>query len=183
MDQRGWSLCQTLWGWVALAGDRTGLDYVGYPETTEDEAVARLFQERAHPGQLDSRVLAGYETPVRGYFAGQPLQWSELPVHLSGTPFQVKVWQATRQIPYGETRTYGEIALEAGWPRAARAAGSALAHNSFGLLVPCHRVVAAGGLGGYGPQAQRKLALLRLEGAAIVKRIVDGRIAELRRSR
>jgi len=86
---------------VALAGDRTGLDYVGYPETTEDEAVARLFQERAHPGQLDSRVLAGYETPVRGYFAGQPLQWSELPVHLSGTPFQVKVWLVDASVDPG----------------------------------------------------------------------------------
>jgi methylated-DNA-[protein]-cysteine S-methyltransferase len=157
---------------VAVAGDHTGLDYVGYPEATEDDAVALLFQELARPGELDSTLLARYETRIRGYFAGQPVQWSELPVHLSGTPFQVRVWQATREIPHGETRTYGEIALEAGRPRAARAAGSALAHNAFGLLVPCHRVVASGGLGGYGPHAQRKLALLRLEGATIVERSV-----------
>jgi O-6-methylguanine DNA methyltransferase len=163
---------------VVLAGDCTGLDYVGYPEATEDEAVTGLFQELAHPGQHDSRLLGFYETPIRDYFTGRPLQWSELPVNLCGTPFQVKVWQATRQIPCGETRTYGEIAIEAGCPRAARAAGSALAHNSCGLLVPCHRVVAVGGLGGYGPQTQRKLALLRLEGAAVVERSVVGRIAE-----
>lgn len=82
----------------------------------------------------------------------------------SGTPFQKSVWESLRNIPRGETRTYGEVAEAIGHPRAARAVGAACGINPVSLLVPCHRVVASGGsLGGYGWGLERKQALLDLE--------------------
>jgi methylated-DNA-[protein]-cysteine S-methyltransferase len=85
------------------------------------------------------------------YFAGERVVFADVDVDLSwGTEFQVALAQALRAIPYGETVTYGELAALAGHPNAQRAAGSFCAANRFPLVVPCHRVVAAGGLGGYG---------------------------------
>ncbi len=89
-------------------------------------------------------------------------------VHLStaGTPFQEKVWRALREIPYGETRTYGQIAIRVGNPKGARAVGMACNRNPIMLLIPCHRVVGSdGSLTGFGGGLPVKEKLLRLEGA------------------
>jgi methylated-DNA-[protein]-cysteine S-methyltransferase len=98
--------------------------------------------------------------------AASPL---DIPVKLCGTAFQRRVWAALRRIPRGEVRTYGELADQLG--SGARAVGNACRHNPVPILVPCHRVVAASGPGGYGGHTggallQRKLWLLRHEGAA-----------------
>lgn len=88
----------------------------------------------------------------------------ELPLDLRGTPFQLRVWKALLEIPYGETRTYGELARRVGNPGASRAVGSANGANPVALVVPCHRVVAAGGkLGGYGGGLDLKARLLAME--------------------
>jgi len=84
---------------------------------------------------------------------------------LAGTEFDRAVWEELRRIPAGELRTYGELARSIGRPRAARAVGGACRRNPVAILVPCHRVVAANGLGGYAAGAARKRALLELEGA------------------
>lgn len=85
-------------------------------------------------------------------------------VELEGTPFQRAVWAKLVAIPYGKTRTYGEIAAELGKPRAARAVGMACGANPIPILVPCHRIVAGnGGLGGFGGGVKMKLDLLELE--------------------
>ena len=87
-----------------------------------------------------------------------------MPVHLSGTAFQRKVWAALREIPYGETATYGEIAARIGNPRACRAVGTANHNNPISIVVPCHRVIGAdGGLTGYGGGLAVKAYLLALE--------------------
>jgi methylated-DNA-[protein]-cysteine S-methyltransferase len=88
-------------------------------------------------------------------------------VDLDGLPpFQRKVLLAERRVPYGRTITYGALAAKVGRPRAARAVGQALAHNPVPLVVPCHRVIAAGGgLGGFGGGLALKRRLLALEGA------------------
>jgi len=100
------------------------------------------------------------------YFAGQKVTFNEPLDFLIGTEFQKKVWQEVSQIPYGQVRTYGEIAKEIGNPKAVRAVGGANGANPVPILVPCHRVVAAGGkLGGYGGGLDIKEYLLRLEGA------------------
>jgi AraC family transcriptional regulator of adaptative response/methylated-DNA-[protein]-cysteine methyltransferase len=90
-----------------------------------------------------------------------------LPVDVRGTAFQQRVWQELRRIPRGETRSYREVADAVGAPGAARAVGSACGKNPVGILVPCHRVIAAdGGLGGYAWGLDVKRALLDHERAA-----------------
>jgi methylated-DNA-[protein]-cysteine S-methyltransferase len=103
------------------------------------------------------------------YFAGEPVSLEDVPVDLEyETPFLERCALALRAIPRGEVVTYGELAALAGAPGAARAAGSFCARNRLGLFVPCHRVVAAGGLGSYGSQGvEYKRRLLELEGAPI----------------
>jgi methylated-DNA-[protein]-cysteine S-methyltransferase len=88
---------------------------------------------------------------VRAYFGGARDGFVDVELDLEWcTPFQRAAVEAMRSIPYGETATYGEVAALAGHPNAQRAVGSVCASNRFGLFVPCHRVVAAGGLGSYG---------------------------------
>ena len=100
---------------------------------------------------------------VMEYLNGQRREF-DFPYLLHGTPFQEKVWQALRAIPYGETRTYGQIAAAVGNPRACRAVGMANHQNPILLAVPCHRVIGASGkLVGYGAGLDMKEALLALE--------------------
>jgi AraC family transcriptional regulator of adaptative response/methylated-DNA-[protein]-cysteine methyltransferase len=88
----------------------------------------------------------------------------DLPLDIRATSFQRRVWEAIRTIPYGETRTYAEIAAAVGAPAAARAVGQACGANPVSIVIPCHRVVASGGgLGGYGWGLERKRWLLRHE--------------------
>jgi methylated-DNA-[protein]-cysteine S-methyltransferase len=94
------------------------------------------------------------------YFAGKRQRF-EVPLDLDGTVFQKKVWAALRTIPYGETRSYGDIARQVGNPRGARAVGMANHDNPIAIIVPCHRVIASdGGLGGYGGGLKTKSYLL-----------------------
>ena len=106
---------------------------------------------------------------LRGYFAGARDDFLDVELDLDGlTPFQRAVCEALRAVPYGETVTYGELAALAGYPNAQRAAGTFCAHNQFSIVVPCHRVVAAGGVGSYGSLGvSYKRRLLELEGAAL----------------
>jgi methylated-DNA-[protein]-cysteine S-methyltransferase len=102
---------------------------------------------------------------VRAYFAGDSVSFDDVALDLEwATPFQARVAAALRAIPYGETVTYGELAALAGRPGAARAAGTFCAQNRLAVLIPCHRVVAAAGLGGYGSLGSSyKKRLLALE--------------------
>ena len=104
---------------------------------------------------------------IRAYFAGATVAFDDVELDLDwATPFQAKVAAALRAIPYGEMVTYGELAALAGHPNAQRAAGTFCAHNRFPLFVPCHRVVAANGLGSYGSLGlSYKRRLLELESA------------------
>jgi len=86
-----------------------------------------------------------------------------LPLDLRGTPFQLAVWRELLRIPYGETRSYHDVARAIGLPRASRAVGGASGANPLALIVPCHRVVASTGLGGYGGGIAQKRRLLALE--------------------
>src|SRR5690242_9487771 len=99
------------------------------------------------------------------YFAGERLQFS-CPLDLRGTPFQISVWQELCHIPYGETRSYGEIAHTLGRPNASRAVGAANGSNPVAIIVPCHRVIGRNGaLTGYGGGLPAKSWLLALESA------------------
>ena len=106
---------------------------------------------------------------VKAYFAGARDPFDDVELDLGWcTPFQHAAVDAVRSIPFGEVATYGEVAALAGHPNAQRAVGSVCASNRFGLFVPCHRVVAAGGLGSYGSLGPRyKRRLLELEGVLL----------------
>lgn len=103
------------------------------------------------------------------YFAGVKVDFSGIPVDYGkATSFQIRVWEALRAIPWGETGTYGELAARAGSPRGARAVGQALGANPVPIIVPCHRILAAGSrIGGFGAGLGWKRELLRLEGIAV----------------
>jgi methylated-DNA-[protein]-cysteine S-methyltransferase len=97
------------------------------------------------------------------YFGGQ-LRRFDLPLAPAGTPFQMRVWEALRAIPYGQTRTYGQIAQSIGRPSACRAVGAANGANPLPIVVPCHRVVGSdGSLTGFGGGIEVKARLLRFE--------------------
>ena len=121
--------------------------------------VARSGDDGVHP--LAERI--------RCYFRGRRDEFGDVELELDWcTPFQRAALEAIRSIPYGETASYGEVAALAGHPNAQRAAGSFCAANRFALIVPCHRVVAAGGLGSYGSLGVAyKRRLLELEGAVL----------------
>jgi methylated-DNA-[protein]-cysteine S-methyltransferase len=99
------------------------------------------------------------------YFRGVRTRF-DLPLRLEGTPFQIAAWSALLEIPYGQTRSYSELAARIGHPRAARAVGAANGQNPISIVVPCHRLIGRDGdLTGYGGGLDRKRSLLNLEGA------------------
>ena len=123
-----------------------------------------LLEERA-PIALDrdDAGLAAWIAELQRACEGRP-PLRELPLDLPSGPFRRRVWEALRAIPLGQTRTYAELARALGRPRAARAVGQACAANPVALLLPCHRVVpAGGGPGGYRWGSERKQVLLRAE--------------------
>jgi methylated-DNA-[protein]-cysteine S-methyltransferase len=113
-----------------------------------------------------SAAIAPFQEPIRqlgAYFAGE-LREFDLPLAPAGTPFQHKVWQELRRIPFGETRSYGELARRLGMPTAARAVGAANGRNPLPIVVPCHRVIGSdGSLTGFYAGVGVKQALLEHE--------------------
>lgn len=115
-----------------------------------------------------SPLLQQAACQLQEYLRGDRQDFS-LPLALQGTPFQQRVWQALLQIPYGQTRTYGQIAQMIGSPKACRAVGMANHNNPVAIVVPCHRVIGAdGSLTGYSAGVSLKKKLLELEGIGIV---------------
>ncbi|MFH8973430.1 methylated-DNA--[protein]-cysteine S-methyltransferase [Streptomyces sp. NPDC017890] len=118
------------------------------------------------PSSPDASPFAEAEEQLEAYFEGE-LKDFTLGLALNGTPFQRAVWDQLREIPYGETRTYGELAAALGTPNASRAVGLANGRNPIGIIVPCHRVIgASGSLTGYGGGLERKRRLLDFERGA-----------------
>jgi methylated-DNA-[protein]-cysteine S-methyltransferase len=152
-------------GQLLLARTRRGLVRVGLPNQDSDELLVELA-ERVSPRVLEApKELDETRRELDLYFEGRldsfdlPLDW-----RLSGG-FRQRVLRAINRIPYGQTRSYTEMARKAGNERAVRAAGTACGSNPIPLVVPCHRVLRTGGaLGGYGGGLPMKQALLELEG-------------------
>ena len=113
--------------------------------------------------ERDDALLAPARRQLTEYFAGRRRDF-DLPLRPEGAPFQLRVWERLRSIPYGETAAYGELAAELGHPGAARAVGAANGRNPLAIVVPCHRVIgASGALTGYAGGLECKRALLDLE--------------------
>jgi methylated-DNA-[protein]-cysteine S-methyltransferase len=119
---------------------------------------------RFHAGAgADEGRFAAVTAQLAEYFAGERTSF-DLPLTMHGTPFELRVWEALRTIPHGETRSYGELASQIGAPGSARAVGRANGRNQISIIVPCHRVIGADGtLTGYAGGLQAKRALLEHE--------------------
>lgn len=133
-------------------------------------AFGHELPEKLHGTRVDwresSEATANVRQQLEEYFSGQRREFN-LPLDLHGTEFQRRCWEQLVRIPYGETRSYAEIARAVGSPNGFRAVGQANHHNPVAIVVPCHRVLAGGKeLGGYGGGLPTKAFLLRLEGAS-----------------
>jgi methylated-DNA-[protein]-cysteine S-methyltransferase len=133
------------------------------------EGETLLWHELPRPGTGSSTAAAPLAERLRAYFAGAHDSFGDVALDLDGlTRFQLAVLDTLRRVPRGEVVTYGELAALAGHPSAQRAAGSVCAHNRFPLVVPCHRVVSATGIGRYGSMGvEYKRRLLELEGVVL----------------
>ncbi len=152
-------------GEMLVASSPRGIVRVAFPEEREDDVLGEI--EDALSVGLRSSNMPTEARLIADYFRGR-VKRVDLPVDLAlvRDGFGRRVLRATSRIPYGSVSSYGDVAAKAGSPRAARAAGNALHGNPVPIVVPCHRVVlAGGGLGGYGGREDRKAFLLRLEGA------------------
>jgi methylated-DNA-[protein]-cysteine S-methyltransferase len=132
-----------------------------------------LMSEQSHEPDRSGWEPAGPDAfadlvaQLEAYFAGE-LTAFDVDLELTGTDFQRRVWAALQTIPYGETRSYGQIAEQIGSPAASRAVGLANGRNPISIIVPCHRVIgSSGSLTGYGGGIERKRALLELEMSVI----------------
>jgi methylated-DNA-[protein]-cysteine S-methyltransferase len=114
----------------------------------------------------DAALLADAQAQLAEYLAGKRQAFS-LPLRQPGTLFQDSVWRALQAVPWGHTVTYAQLAASIHKPDAARAVGMALGRNRLPILVPCHRVLAADGMGGFSGGMDWKMALLAVEGVAL----------------
>lgn len=137
----------------------------------EDEEARRTVDDRirkklgARFVEQSDEVLKKARNQLDEYLNGNRKEF-DIPLLVTGTDFQRRVWKVLMRVPYGATSTYGQIAQDIGSPRAVRAVGSALGANPISIILPCHRVVGGnGGLTGYGGGLSRKKWLLRLEQA------------------
>jgi methylated-DNA-[protein]-cysteine S-methyltransferase len=145
-------------GPILLAGDEEGLKYVNFMKSKKKIEVPDSWQE-------NEDFFRAISEQLEAYFSGQ-LKSFDVKMAPKGTEFQKSVWKALKEIPYGETRTYGEVAKSIGNPKASRAVGLANNRNPIAIIVPCHRVIGADGkLTGYASGLDIKEFLLKLEGS------------------
>jgi methylated-DNA-[protein]-cysteine S-methyltransferase len=150
-------------GWVGVLGSNSGLLRTTLPQPSAQEAE-QLLGDRVKDASRSENFLHDLMERLRSYFAGQRATFPDELDLSPATVFQREVWQLTRLIPYGETRSYGWVAEQLGKAGAERAVGQALGQNPLPIIVPCHRVVASDGkLGGYSGGVEMKRYLLRQE--------------------
>jgi len=154
-------------GWVGILGSATGLLRITLPQRSAQEAL-KLLGDGVNYATRALRLYEGLMERFMSYFAGHKVNFPDKLDLSQATAFQRQVWEITRLILYGETRSYSWVAEQLGKPEAMRAVGQALARNPLPIIIPCHRVVARNGkLGGYSGGLEMKRHLLRLEASAI----------------
>src|SRR2546428_7062463 len=147
-------------GELLAVGDGRGLHGLYMQEGRTAIALGAGWEAADEP-------FAELRAQLTDYFSGRQKIF-DLPLAMSGSPFQRRVWRALQDIPYGETISYGELARRIGVPSASRAVGVANGHNPVCVIVPCHRVIGAdGSLTGYGGGLERKRLLLELEAGVL----------------
>lgn len=167
---RGRDVIQLAWfaspvGPLVVGATNVGVCFLEFSDPArldvQMQSLRKAFTAPVVPGRSD--LLDQLQAEITAYFAGD-LQTFTIPLDFRGTPFQEQVWRQLLQIPYGETRSYEELATAVGNPGAVRAAGAANGRNRISIVIPCHRVVnKSGALGGYGGGLRRKEFLLAHE--------------------
>ena len=155
-------------GPLLLGATERGICLCEFADRGGRERIEKRLLERHKRTAVDgdSPYIATLERQLAEYFAGRRKDF-DLPLDLAGSPWQRRVWDGLLAIPYGETRGYGELAEALGKPGGARAVGRANGENYVAIVVPCHRVIeAGGGLRGYGGGLERKRWLLEHESGA-----------------
>lgn len=157
-----WLRGSSPWGPLRLLATEHGLCRIVLPgEEGIDRWVARYLAGAV--AVEGAEILQQAQSHLQAYFAGHR-RTLDLPLDIYGTPFQKAVWNLLRDVPYGETRSYAQLAVALGRPHAARAVGQANRANPLPMVIPCHRVIQSdGSLGGYGGGLALKRALLQLE--------------------
>lgn len=157
-----WLRCPSPWGALRLLATDRGLCRIVLPgEGGVEGWVARHLDGAV--AVEGAAIVQEARAQLEDYWAGRRRAF-DLPLDIYGTPFQQAVWKLLSAIPYGETRSYAQLAAALGRPRAARAVGQANGANPLPIVIPCHRVVQRdGSLGGYGGGTALKGALLELE--------------------
>jgi methylated-DNA-[protein]-cysteine S-methyltransferase len=160
----GVTACKTAFGWVGIVWSKRGLVALTLPEPTEVDALRSLPARRGSiSGVVPGLDVAALADKLGRYFEGEPVTFDEPLDPTIGTEFQQRVWAITRAIPRGQTRSYGQVAHQAG-SCAARAVGQAMARNPWPVIVPCHRVVGSdGSLTGFGGGLEMKRRMLEME--------------------
>jgi len=173
-EQIRWCSARSPFGWIVVGSTDRGLCWLSLAATKAEAESSLRVEFPAAELRRDSSLSRLMDAALRSVREGSDLLASRSAIDsldLRGTVFQLRVWQALRQIPRGETRSYSELAREMGEPNATRAVARACAMNRVALVVPCHRVVGThGSLTGYRWGVERKRQLLELEGA-----LPDGR--------
>jgi methylated-DNA-[protein]-cysteine S-methyltransferase len=160
----------TALGWMAVARTEAGIARMVLPRKSRDATFEKLVAGRGRIAEaLRERDAAAFEpltSRLKRFMEGSVVEFPDEVDRSGWTSFSARVWDATRQIPYGHTWTYGQVAAAIGQPRACRAVGQALHRNPVPIIVPCHRVIGAdSSLTGFGSGLELKQALLQLESA------------------
>jgi methylated-DNA-[protein]-cysteine S-methyltransferase len=166
METQRYALIQTDWGVAGIVCSTQGVCGFIWPQASADKAQ-RAVQRRA-PGARRAganRLPRDLARKVTEYFAGRAVEFSDVPLDLSGQPpFRARVLGELRRVGYGRTVSYGQLARRAGNPRGARAVGQAMANNPLPVIVPCHRVLRGdGGVGGFSAAGGTRLKRRLLE--------------------
>jgi methylated-DNA-[protein]-cysteine S-methyltransferase len=160
MSQAQW-LMRSKIGPLYLVASEKGLQGIFWKKQTAPMATS------LNGKTAEAKILQRTVTELEEYFAGKRQKFT-VPLEVTGTPFQKKVWNALRQIPYGQTSSYKDVAGRIRHGKAMRAVGTANGCNPHAIIVPCHRVIAHDGtLGGYAGGLKIKSQLLAIEGAAV----------------
>lgn len=151
----------TALGWVGLLASPKGIRRLVLPQQDKEGVLRELGQVAETPA--NPSAFGDLSRRITRYFAGYRVEFADT-VDLEGSsPFQGRVLDWIRRIPYGHTQSYGSVAQAVGLPQGARAVGQALARNPVPLIIPCHRIVRRNGTGGFAGGVELKRFLLRLE--------------------
>ncbi len=155
-------------GEILVTRTEKGLSFVSFPKNTWEKFLLALGKDKSIELIRNENKFLSLKSDLKDYFSGKKVVFKEKLDLTGGTDFQKKVWTAMLKIPYGETRSYGWLAQQAGGKNKARATGAACGTNPIPLIIPCHRVIKSDKtLGGYSSGLGIKRKLLKIEGVEI----------------